>query len=49
MHAQGFGRVIMTASAAGLYGNFGQANYSAMKLALMGFAQSLAREGEKYY
>jgi len=47
MRDQGFGRVIMTASAAGLYGNFGQANYSAMKLALLGFAKALAIEGEK--
>ena len=45
---QKFGRIIMTASAAGLYGNFGQANYSAAKMALVGFAKSLAREGSKY-
>ncbi len=44
---QGFGRVIFTTSAAGLYGNFGQANYSAAKLALVGLAQTLAIEGEK--
>jgi len=37
----------MVSSASGLYGNFGQANYSSMKLALVGFAQSLAREGDK--
>lgn len=36
----------MTSSAAGLYGNFGQANYSAMKLALVGFAKTLAAEGK---
>lgn len=47
MH-QRFGRIIMTASAAGLYGNFGQANYSAAKMALIGFAKSLALEGSKY-
>ncbi|ELR17598.1 hydroxysteroid dehydrogenase, putative [Acanthamoeba castellanii str. Neff] len=46
MRDQGFGRVIMTSSAAGLYGNFGQANYSAMKLALVGFAKTLAAEGK---
>ncbi|ODV76779.1 NAD(P)-binding protein [Suhomyces tanzawaensis NRRL Y-17324] len=45
---QNFGRVINTASPAGLYGNFGQANYSAAKLGLLGFAESLAKEGEKY-
>jgi 3-hydroxyacyl-CoA dehydrogenase/3a,7a,12a-trihydroxy-5b-cholest-24-enoyl-CoA hydratase len=47
MRDQGFGRIIMTASAAGLYGNFGQANYSAAKLALLGFSNSLAIEGAK--
>lgn len=45
MRDQGYGRIIMTASAAGIYGNFGQANYSAMKLALYGFANTLALEG----
>eukprot|EP01111_Echinosteliopsis_oligospora_P006341 TRINITY_DN2043_c0_g1_i1.p1 TRINITY_DN2043_c0_g1~~TRINITY_DN2043_c0_g1_i1.p1 ORF type:complete len:488 (-),score=156.93 TRINITY_DN2043_c0_g1_i1:62-1399(-) len=40
-----FGRIIMTASAAGLYGNFGQANYSMAKLGLLGFANTLAKEG----
>ncbi|KAF5371817.1 hypothetical protein D9615_009555 [Tricholomella constricta] len=45
---QKFGRVINTASAAGLYGNFGQANYSAAKMALIGFTKTLAREGAKY-
>ncbi|KAG2188495.1 hypothetical protein INT44_001249 [Umbelopsis vinacea] len=44
---QKFGRIIMTASAAGLYGNFGQANYSAAKLALASFSSSLAKEGAK--
>ncbi|KAJ3207063.1 hypothetical protein HDU67_007695 [Dinochytrium kinnereticum] len=44
---QGYGRIINTASAAGIYGNFGQANYSAAKLALHGFTQTLAREGAK--
>eukprot|EP01116_Phalansterium_solitarium_P021606 TRINITY_DN678_c0_g2_i1.p2 TRINITY_DN678_c0_g2~~TRINITY_DN678_c0_g2_i1.p2 ORF type:complete len:308 (-),score=146.13 TRINITY_DN678_c0_g2_i1:179-1102(-) len=47
MRDQGYGRIIMTTSAAGLYGNFGQANYSAAKLALVGFANTLAIEGEK--
>ncbi|KAI8845938.1 hypothetical protein BJ741DRAFT_586199 [Chytriomyces cf. hyalinus JEL632] len=44
---QGYGRIINTSSAAGIYGNFGQANYSAAKLALHGFTQTLAREGAK--
>ncbi len=47
MRDQGYGRVIFTTSAAGLYGNFGQANYSAAKLALVGLTQTLALEGDK--
>ncbi len=47
MREQGFGRIIMTASAAGIYGNFGQANYSMAKLGIHGFAQTLAIEGKK--
>jgi 3-hydroxyacyl-CoA dehydrogenase/3a,7a,12a-trihydroxy-5b-cholest-24-enoyl-CoA hydratase len=47
MRDQGFGRIILTASAAGIYGNFGQANYSAAKLALVGLGNTLAIEGEK--
>jgi multifunctional beta-oxidation protein len=42
-----YDRIIMTASAAGIYGNYGQANYSAAKLALYGFGRSLAKEGAK--
>nr|POF00987.1 peroxisomal hydratase-dehydrogenase-epimerase [Quercus suber] len=45
---QKYGRVISTASAAGLFGNFGQTNYSAAKLALVGFTETLAKEGLKY-
>jgi multifunctional beta-oxidation protein len=45
---QKYGRVINTASAAGLFGNFGQANYSAAKLAMVGFTETLAKEGFKY-
>ncbi|KAH9856458.1 multifunctional beta-oxidation protein [Lenzites betulinus] len=45
---QGFGRILNTASAAGLYGNFGQANYSAAKMALVGFTKALAAEGARY-
>jgi len=45
---QKYGRVISTASAAGLFGNFGQCNYSAAKLSQVGFTESLAKEGLKY-
>ncbi len=47
MRDQGFGRILMTASAAGIYGNFGQANYALAKMGLIGFAQTLALEGKK--
>jgi 3-hydroxyacyl-CoA dehydrogenase/3a,7a,12a-trihydroxy-5b-cholest-24-enoyl-CoA hydratase len=47
MRDKGYGRIIFTASAAGIYGNFGQANYSMAKLGLHGFAQTLAIEGKK--
>ena len=42
-----YGRIIMTSSAAGIYGNFGQSNYSAAKLGLHGFGLALAKEGQK--
>ncbi|KAI1470656.1 NAD(P)-binding protein [Daldinia caldariorum] len=45
---QKYGRVINTASAAGLFGSFGQANYSAAKMAMVGFTETLAKEGAKY-
>lgn len=47
MRKQNFGRIIMTTSAAGLYGNYGQANYSAAKLAILGLGNTLAREGSR--
>ena len=47
MRAQNFGRIVMTTSSSGLYGNFGQANYGAAKMALVGLMQTLAIEGTK--
>lgn len=47
MREQNYGRVLMTASSTGLYGNFGQTNYGAAKLGLAGFAKTLAIEGAK--
>jgi len=48
MKDQGYGRIVLTTSSSGLYGNFGQANYGAAKLALVGLMQTLALEGAKY-
>ena len=48
MREQAYGRILMTSSSTGLYGNFGQANYGAAKLGLAGFAKTLALEGAKY-
>ncbi|MFS0773059.1 SDR family NAD(P)-dependent oxidoreductase [Sphingomonas sp. 1P08PE] len=48
MRTQHYGRIVMTTSSSGLYGNFGQANYAAAKMALVGLMQTLAIEGEKY-
>ncbi len=48
MREQKFGRIVMTTSSSGLFGNFGQANYGAAKMALVGLMQTLAIEGEKY-
>lgn len=48
MREKGYGRIIMTTSAAGLYGNFGQTNYSAAKMGLVGFMNTLKLEGSKY-
>ncbi|MES2401065.1 MAG: SDR family NAD(P)-dependent oxidoreductase [Pseudomonadota bacterium] len=47
MRAQNYGRIVMTTSSTGLYGNFGQANYGAAKMALVGLMQTLAIEGER--
>jgi len=48
MRDSGYGRIIMTTSAAGLYGNFGQTNYSSAKMALVGLMNTLKIEGAKY-
>jgi NAD(P)-dependent dehydrogenase (short-subunit alcohol dehydrogenase family) len=48
MLAQRYGRIVMTTSSSGLYGNFGQSNYGAAKMALVGLMQTLALEGAKY-
>ena len=48
LREQGYGRVINTTSGSGLYGNFGQSNYSAAKLGQVGLTRTLAHEGAKY-
>ena len=48
MRAQTYGRVVLTTSSSGLFGNFGQANYGAAKMAIVGLMQTLAIEGAKY-
>ena len=48
MRDKGYGRIIMTTSTAGLFGNFGQTNYSAAKAGLYGMMMTLAKEGAKY-
>jgi NAD(P)-dependent dehydrogenase (short-subunit alcohol dehydrogenase family) len=48
MREQGYGRIVMTTSSSGMYGNFGQANYGAAKMAVVGLMNTLCIEGEKY-
>ena len=48
MREQGYGRIVNTTSASGIFGNFGQANYGAAKMGLVGLARVLAQEGAKY-
>ena len=47
MKEQGYGRIMVTSSSSGLYGNFGQANYGAAKLGVVGFMNTLKLEGQK--
>ncbi|MBX9870161.1 MAG: SDR family NAD(P)-dependent oxidoreductase, partial [Burkholderiaceae bacterium] len=47
MNEQKYGRIVMTTSSSGLYGNFGQSNYGAAKMGLVGLMQTLALEGVK--
>ena len=47
MRAQNYGRIVMTTSSSGLYGNFGQSNYGAAKSAMVGFMNVLHMEGQK--
>jgi len=47
MRGQGYGRIVMTTSSSGMYGNFGQSNYGAAKMALVGLMNTLGIEGEK--
>jgi NAD(P)-dependent dehydrogenase (short-subunit alcohol dehydrogenase family) len=48
MRAKAYGRVVVTSSNSGIYGNFGQSNYAGAKLAVVGFVNALRLEGQKY-
>jgi NAD(P)-dependent dehydrogenase (short-subunit alcohol dehydrogenase family) len=48
MRKQVYGRIVVTTSSSGLYGNFGQANYGSAKMAVIGMMNTLAQEGAKY-
>jgi hypothetical protein len=48
MREQNYGRIVFTSSSTGLYGNFGQANYGAAKMAMVGLMNTLHLEGAKY-
>jgi NAD(P)-dependent dehydrogenase (short-subunit alcohol dehydrogenase family) len=48
MREREYGRIVMTSSSSGIYGNFGQTNYGAAKMSLVGFMNSLSLEGQKY-
>ena len=48
MREQRYGRIVMTTSSSGMYGNFGQSNYSAAKMAVLGFMNTIGLEGAKY-
>ena len=48
MREQGYGRIVTTSSPAGLYGNFGQVNYSLAKMGLVGIARTIATEGARF-
>jgi len=47
MREQNYGRIVMTTSSSGMYGNFGQSNYGAAKMAVLGFMNTLVQEGAK--
>ncbi|MFT7289080.1 MAG: NAD(P)-dependent dehydrogenase (short-subunit alcohol dehydrogenase family) [Halieaceae bacterium] len=48
MREQGYGRIVVTTSSSGLYGNFGQSNYGAAKMGVIGMMNTLVQEGAKY-